>query len=94
MENITVFNTASAVAAGDYTIAVGDCAITLEATGLGASETVDLYISNASGYEIDSVDGASVQLTASNKSVRVQGPKFVYPVKAATVASVMLKRTV
>ncbi len=68
----TLFSTALEVTAGTYKIDIADGAsITLEATGLTGSETVDIRIPNASGYEADYVEGVQVQMTATNKSVRI-----------------------
>lgn len=98
MAQRVLFSTASSVTAGsgNTVVQVPDTrSCTLEATGLGASEVVNIYQRDASGgytvlaYE----DGVQVQLTATGNTLRVNGPKSFAVGKSATSAAVTVTET-
>jgi len=87
----TLFNTASAIAAGDYIVEVEEGKrVTLLADGLGAGETVDIYyrIGGAFKQAYDGITKEAVKLTSDGTSIPANGPIVLSPVKAATAGAV------
>lgn len=84
-----IFDTNTAVAVGDHVIEISKTPVTLVATGLGASENINFYISADDGVTWEQmIDTDPVGLSSTKNTQTIYGPVKLSFEKAGTAGAV------
>ncbi len=85
------FNTTAAATSADWIFVAMGQTFSVAQTGLGAGETIDVHIQNATGTEQLYIKDEAVQLTPTHMMTPVHGPCRFKLVKGATASPVRVE---
>jgi len=85
------FNTTAAATSADWIFVRTQRTFSISQTGLGAGETLDVHIQNATGTEQLYLNGKAIQLTPTHMMTSVHGPCRFKLVKSVTASGIRVE---